>query len=456
MVIRTFLDKCTTIFKDSSENFGLNPIVSLTCGKTTSHILLHFDLNNDILENDFTHTLILKNSGETDKKHFYDIVDPHFKRISSFDVIALPINKKWDVGNGFDKGSDFWLTGEGHVSIDGSNWFQSSNGYEWDEEGVYSDITLLKEIEKYNSGIESLILDVQHFDRGNEDLIINLNKYIDYVKQHNNENYGILLCFAPTFKNFEKDSENINYISFFSNNTRTFYEPYVESRIDEPILDNRHRFKLGKINRLYFYSKLDNEFIDLDELPTCTIDDIVYPVTRHRKGCYYATVNALNNFRHDELYYDIWGGLKYQGDDIDDVEMSFTTNKGHALTLGESYTSSKKIDATIIGINDYEKILQGEKRELNVIFRVPYQSSCYDLYEKAFYRLYIKDGKDEVNVIDWDSIDILDNFNSFVIDFATLLPHEYHIDIKLYNGKNTQIFKDITKFIVVDTNNNKI
>ena len=265
------------------------------------------------------------------------------------------------------------------------------------------------------------------------------------------------LCFAECKKLSSINiPENINYISFFSNNTRTFYEPYVESRIDEPILDNRHRFKLGKINHLYFYSKLDNEFIDLDELPTCTINDIVYPVTRHRKGCYYATVNALNNFRHDELYYDIWSGLKYQGDDIDDVEMSFTTNKGHALTLGESYTSSKKIDATIIGINDYEKIFQGEKRELNVIFRVPYQSSCYDLYEKAFYRLYIKDGKDEVNVIDWDSIDILDNFNSFVIDFATLLPHEYHIDIKLYNGKNTQIFKDITKFIVVDTNNNKI
>ena len=45
MVIRTFLDKATTIVSGSDDNFGLNPICMLSYGPTISRILVHFNID---------------------------------------------------------------------------------------------------------------------------------------------------------------------------------------------------------------------------------------------------------------------------------------------------------------------------------------------------------------------------------------------------------------------------
>lgn len=44
MIERTFIDKQNTIFRDSDDNFGLNPILMLCTGETESRALIRFDI----------------------------------------------------------------------------------------------------------------------------------------------------------------------------------------------------------------------------------------------------------------------------------------------------------------------------------------------------------------------------------------------------------------------------
>ena len=44
MITRTFLDKSTTIIKDTTNNYGLHPISMLNYGNLLSRIIVHFNL----------------------------------------------------------------------------------------------------------------------------------------------------------------------------------------------------------------------------------------------------------------------------------------------------------------------------------------------------------------------------------------------------------------------------
>jgi hypothetical protein len=38
----------------------------------------------------------------------------------------------------------------------------------------------------------------------------------------------------------------------FTNNTQTFYEPYIETKYDNHIIDDRNNFILDKLNKLLY------------------------------------------------------------------------------------------------------------------------------------------------------------------------------------------------------------
>ena len=83
-------------------------------------------------------------------------------------------------------------------------------------------------------------------------------------------------------------------------------------------------------------------------------------------------------------------------------------------------------------------------------FLVKYESSEYEILDNAEYRLYVLDGDKEVTVIDWDRIDKLDRENYFILDTNELVPQKYRIDIKVSEGLETRIYKDVVRFHLVD------
>lgn len=464
MVTRTFIEKSNTIFKDCEENFGLNPIGMLNYGKIVSRCLLYFNIDN--MKKGGKHYLKLSNCGTIDKRTFDEMVftandtEPK-ERACSFDIIAFRIPEFWDGGKGFDFSTDFWLVGKNAVSTHGSNWFYAYDGKLWGtkiekasgtiipEEGAYNNEFLAEEYIKFSEGEESVIISRQHFDAGNEDINMDITSYVEDILAGKYENYGIGLAFTPMAENTH--TKYTQYYGFFTDNTNTFFHPIVESRYDDCINDNRYSFYIGKANKLYFYANLGGVLSDLEDLPVCHIKGSEYPVKRLKTGVYYVEVKLdKNEVRDNEIVYDTWSNLIYEGEELEEVEMEFVAHKKESYFLmGEYNNKVSNVIPSLSGINDSERISQGDERTVQVTFKIPY-SSDYELINGAFYRLYVKDAKREVTVIDWDDIETIGKSNSFQIKSAELMPNEYHIDIKAKIGNDIRIFKDKLVFVIVD------
>lgn len=476
MITRTFVDKTNTIISNSKENFGLNPVCSLCYGNYISRILVYFDVEKiagKVEDGTFkntsglTHHLKMTNCGSVDAKKFFEKDEianfySQKRRASSFDIIAFKVPQVWDAGDGFDNSTDTWFLGYKSVSTNGSTWEQSMNGVKWQEiiskddsggtiindtPGIYTSDFLWTEYEKWGRGEESIVIGRQHFDYGNENLDIDITNYINDVLA-GSKNYGICLAFSPKLE--ETPSAVEQYINFFSPHTNTFFAPYVETKYGVEINDDRYKFFAGKTNRLYFYSIIGEEFTELDETPICTIDGEEYPVYSDTKGIYYTEVK-LPSTKTKSLKYDEWSNLILNGEEIEPVELSFEIHPSQGFfNFGEEIKEGTVVSPALFGINDDQKLNQGDKREITVSFRVPYNSSEYELLDNSFYRIYVKDGKREIDVIDWEPIMTLGAKNLFYLDTTELLPQDYYIDIKTISGRQTLIHKNCLHFRVVD------
>ena len=66
------------------------------------------------------------------------------------------------------------------------------------------------------------------------------------------------------------------------------------------------------------------------------------------------------------------------------------------------------------------------------------------------YRLYVKEGTAEVDVIDWTDVARANNDNYFLLDTASLVPMEYFLDVKVTSNLDVRTLKDIISFDVVN------
>lgn len=480
MIKRTFLDKTNTIRRSSYENYGLHPVCMLNYGGEMTRVLLHFNIDGikEWLKDkekalECKHILRMTNYGSIDLKKFgltipsYDIRGEKDRAVS-FTLYAFPIEEEWDEGVGFDSIYDFWLSGKSIVSNEGSNWFNRKSGYKWLKTGcigIYPDI---------DNAIAS-----QHFEHGNENLELDITDYVNGIIFSGNPNYGLCLIFDPelergtdyrTCKVFDTIDATVSgetyiipvnkvkevhegkkedkpkltqYVGFFGNKTNTFYEPVVESRIDDYIKDDRYNFILGKNNRLYFYCSEDSKFLNLDVLPICTIDGDEYPVTQQDTGIYYATVNLSG--APDMIHYDEWSNLSLSGD-IGDLEFEFVTHPSLSrFNIGPEISQETILEPSLSGVNDDEVLNKGDIRKVNIKLRVPYTTK-YFTKNGVEYRIYSKDGNREVTVIDWDGVNNAGSINYFLIKADELVPGDYYVDIRVTTKSQVKTFKEKLKF----------
>lgn len=456
MIKKTYFKKSNTIIRGSEENFGLNPISMLHCGGMTSRFIVYFDINSIkkyIYENqssteNFTHRLHMTNCGSIDNKHFNDEISgfngsSERRRNTSFDVVIFEVPQEWDAGIGFDSSLDYWLTGNSSVSYKGSTWYNSTTDNTWGCNGIYSDSTLNDEISKYKNNDDSIIVSIQHFDYGNEDLDVDITKYVNDVVNAKKRNHGLCISYAPCV-----DDTNVYYTGFFNNNTNTFFEPYVETSCKDAIHDDRYKFYLDKENNLLLFAQIDGEFVNLDENPICTIDGMGYPVKRVKKGVYCASVKlSSKQYDSDTILTDVWTNIKLNDEVLDDVEMDFVTLKKQLhFNIGTSKDFTNKYTAIAQGINHSETLHPDEKRDVKVYFKRDYTHNDYKLVDDAKYRVYTTDGKREIDVIDWDNIDVFSDYNVFTISSNDFLPGDYKIDIKAKIGNDTRVYKEVACF----------
>jgi hypothetical protein len=241
-------------------------------------------------------------------------------------------------------------------------------------------------------------------------------------------------------------------VSFFNDNTNTFYHPYIEAEYKEYINDERDSIVYGKENKLYLYVSDNGNNINLDKIPTCTINDEIVDVKHASNGVYYAVFNPLKlNLEEDTIYYDKWSEIVLNEEKIDDVEMEFYVNpRSKKLLIGNNSNTKKTIVPSIYGINNDEVINRGDIREVHVDFVKQYESNKKEIVDNCEYRLYVKDGDREIDIINYQPIEraFLNNF--FILHTEDLIPNKYYVDIKIKYGRETAFYKNILRFKIVN------
>ena len=488
MIYKTYLNKFNTIIKDSKTNTGINPISVLRYGrgKVVSRALLYFDhtnVKNLIKEGIMTdiskmrHTLHITNGGSLDFTKVHEcgesiINDDKNVRATSFDLIFFLIPKPWDRGKGFDYSKNWFNRGfyslttvnnERLISHDGSNWYQRMNGLPWEEEGVYSNDTLSKEYDKWACGEESVVIGRQHFDIGNENVEFDITEVFNKFLTEELDNYGIGIAFSPLLEN--SDSCYENYVTLLTDKTNTFFEPYVETRYDDFVSDDRSNFVLDKDNKLYLYCTIGDHLDDLDKNPIVTVKDsddniILDKVESNKfsKGIYYIDLKlSRNDFKADTMLFDTWDDILYQGTKLDAVELDFVTKPtSNFFMLGNSLNVNNiSFTPSIQGIQEKEQIKKGDIRKLTISAVPNYTQNTVQLVDDMDIRLYIKDGMSEIDVISWDKVNKSFSENFYMIDTNILVPQRYYVDVRIKYGFNTTIHHDVLTFNIVNEVGNR-
>lgn len=468
IVTHTFISKSNTIIKDSVASVGLNPILELNYGKMLTRGLIYFDhtkvqkMVEDKIYPDISklrHVLKMKNAGSIDDKHinriYLDFNGDYYKqRTSSFDLIYFLIPNDWDEGKGFDYKQDLNLRNHRAYSWRGCNWYQYQTYCKWENEGIYSTDKLSKELDLFtskNGNQSNIIIGYQHFDKGNESIEFDITETFNKFITAELCNYGIGIAFSPQYEN--KNTELTQYVGFFTSHTHSFFEPYVETTYNETIEDDRADFYLDKSNKLYFYSIVGGKYANLDEFPTCMVNDTSYEVKQATKGVYYIDIEVpSSSYEDNTMLYDVWSNIKYKGKSFPNVELEFVTkssNDYYQFGIPSSKQETELIP-TLYGIKYKEVIKRGDIRKINVDCRIPYTTDQDRNNNYIEYRLYILSGEKQIDVIDWQKVEKGYNENYFFINTNELLPSRYYIDIRINVNMELFNYQKVLEFDIAD------
>ena len=464
MVYRTYIDKDNTIVYNTLINTGKNPIAELYYGGKenqpdyTRH-LIYFDVsdlqtkysNGELGDlSNVTHTLRMTNSSFFDRDLQAQKALDNKVRTSSFNLILFRIDEFWDEGCGYDYQQYEGIQPHDNITFveSASNWLYSSGATQWTEPGVYS------------GSPSAITITIQHFDQGSEniemDITDEVNTLITGGTGTTNYGYGIA---------FERDLEIIEvipsrYVGFFTRHTQTYYEPFVETVYDSVIRDDRKNFYRGKLNRLYFYTNLGGEPFNLDNNPTVEVKDgsgVLFSsytsndVVRQTKGVYYIELFVPITESDCTIFTDTWSDIEIGNINRPDVTLQFEIKDDtEYYRFGDDESLPIEYGMNLSGIRRDEKIKRGDLRKVFVNVREPYTINQSSVIDGLQYRVWIREGNTEVNVIDWMDVNRTYLKNYFILDTSWMIPNEYYIDIKLTSNLLVKTYTNTMKFNIVN------
>ena len=466
---RSYFSKNNTIIKDSLVNTAKNPNTEILYGSGFSKFLFQLDLtglqrkidNGDLVLNANTkHYLHLTNTIFGDESLMGEKRGTGRQRATSFELVIFPIPEVWDEGVGYEYDEVYdYTTGNLTFYIRQSNWNNRTTNDPWTYEGVYT-----------GSPITTI-----HFDNGNENLHTDVTEYINTLITGTTftgttftgaTNYGLGVSFDPLiYINIPNAMDQS--VAFFTKYTQTFWEPYLETVFDDVIDDNRENFYIDVPRNLYLYVNYMGNPINLDSEPTVDIlnpSSVEIPTltglttTLIRKGVYKVTF-GLSGFLCDgkRFYYDKWCNLSINGIPLiklvggvstNCVTQKFIPKPYEALyDIGTNNTDVERYAIQFFGIRLNEKIKRGTIRKVVVTFK-----SINDpkpmLLDEVYYRIYVEEGKTQVNVFDWTKCDRT-NENSFMLDTSFMIPREYNVEIKARVFGEDMFYREEINFEII-------
>ena len=453
---RSYFEKNNTILRYGSTgsqiNTAKNPNTEIFYGSGFSKFIFKLDLTalqNKIdggylvLNDNTIHTLRLTNTIFGDEALLGAKRGTGRERAVAFELVLFQIPEYWDEGVGFDYEEAYdYTSGDLTFDVRPSNWNMRTSLSGWTETGIYATT---------GDTIARIA-----FDNGDENIEVDVTDYINGIILSGDTNYGLGLAFDYPYQNVT--SEIDQSISFFTKYTQTFWEPHLETIFDDVIDDNRENFTIDIDRNLYLYvNYMDNRF-DLDELPTVDILDYNSNVieglsglttTKIRKGVYKVTFGLQGQLCDGRrFYYDKWCNLKINGIDLDCVTQKFIPKPFSAyFDIGANETDAQDYVVQFYGVKLNEKIKRGSTRKIVTTYRSISQQKPL-LLDEVYYRIYVKEGRTQVNVFDWTEMDRT-NENSFVLDTSYMIPREYNVEIKTRVNSEDVFYRDEIKFEII-------
>lgn len=458
MVIRTYFDKSNTIVSNTNVNTGLNPVTELFYGGSEgqqkySRFLFHFDetrLRDFYTGGTFTdlsklkHTLRMTNTGSFDKELLNTGMGSK-ERTTSFDLIVFKIDQPWDNGVGYDYEFPLLNYGDAAFAVGPSNWVNAQTGVEWNNgAGVYS------------GSASGITVASQHFDKGNENIEIDITDYVNGLLT-GDTNHGLGIAYARSYEIL--NTTTLKYVGFFTNNTQTFYEPFIETTYNNHITDDRNNFFLDKHNKLYLYVNLAGNPTNLDNTPSVTVfDNNGVPfssyspsqVTHVTKGVYSIDILVPTTGNIETMYNDVWSNISINGVSRPDVTLDFVVKDSMEYYNMNGDSLPKKVGVSIAGLQNMEKIKRGDIRKVMVSARIPYTVEQSQVITDLQYRLYVSEGAAELTVIDFQPVERAVNNYYFLLDTASLIPNTYYLDVLVTSNLEITTIKRAVQFEIVN------
>jgi hypothetical protein len=489
----SYFKRNNTLVLNNYVNTGKNPVTELTFGyaldvlASPGYSRFIFDIDMSLLMEKVSqgiiskecggvsHRLKMTNTSKFDEELLNQINTSGRRRATSFDLILFRIPKNdsnepqyWDEGVGYDyiPTKKTVNTSTGSQSVKGittdksysdrpSNWFQTTTIDFWSEPGIYNN----KNEGAFNYD-DLIIVDKQHFEFGNEDADFDMTNEINQILDGTLTGitgYGI--AYVPDVENITGLTENYS-VGFFTRHTQTFYEPYLQTTYDDLIEDDRNLFSELKENKLYLYTYVDGELLNLDSNPVVDIQDqngdVIsglsnLPTCRKTKGVYEVKIPPIQGFKTPCQFYDVWKNLKTEGVSLPNITNEFILSPFvKSFQIGPNSKEPEIFGFDYYGILQDEKILNTDYRKVGVVVKKAYTSQKLLTPLDAYYRVYVKEGQTEVQVQDWTKINRTPNEYYFIFDTRDKIPNEYFIDLKVISSGESNIYKRQVKFQIVN------
>jgi hypothetical protein len=443
-IFRSYYSKNNTLINSNTTNNGQNPVTEIAYGSPEaiiSRFIFDVDLSNllnkidngFIIPNNLTHILHMTNTiayapQYVGKKSYSTSID----RANSFELELFNINEDWDEGSGYD----FFLGNYVPLNLteQASNWKYRKTDILWSTEGIYE------------SGVTQ-IFGSQTFDKGSEMLSIDVTDYINQRlfnsgTTYSGDSYGLGLKFIDNLE--EINTLNTQAVAFHAKNTNTWYEPYIETIIDDSIIDDRNYFYQNKDNYLYLYVNIGgaNQNIIVNNVIIYDNDDNVVTtisgdsVINVKKGVYKILLNIDSEIYPDSvLFKDEWN-MNINGRNTQHIGEFYLISDVNYYSFNQS--NNINFDNYYFyfwGISEKEKISAGNVRKVNLTIKELYPNQNNFIPLDIEYRIFttIAD-KYEIDVVPFTSVDRTCYGYEFNIDTSWLIPQDYKLQIRMKNG----------------------
>ena len=309
------------------------------------------------------------------------------------------------------------------------------------------------------------IIGTERFENGSENLNIDITDYINQrlgftgVTGYSGDSYGLGIKFQDNLE--DEITTFTQAVAFHAKNTNTWYEPYIETIVDDTITDDRNYFYLDKDNELYLYVNVGGIEQDIivnsvniydheDNIIEILTGDSIVNTT---KGIYKILLNIDSEFYPDAvLFRDEWN-VTINGRDTQHNDEFYLISEKKYYTFDQS----NEIDFNnyffyFWGISEKENITAGNVRKVKLTIKELYSNQNNFLPLDIEYRIFTTAGsKYETDVIPFTKVNRTSSGYEFNIDTSWLIPQDYKLQIRMKNG-NYYENKQTLSFTVISNN----